>query len=187
MKYNVIYADVPWSYSDKACAGKRGVEFKYPCMNISEIKDLHVNNIANENCALFLWCTWPQMPQGLDVIKAWGFKYKTIGFVWVKRNKRTKSLFWGMGHYSRANTEFCLLGIKGRMKRMSAGVHSVIDTSIEKHSQKPAIVRDKIVELFGDIPRIELFAREVLKGWDAIGVDITHNDIRTDLNTIIEG
>lgn len=171
-KYSVIYADPPWTYKDKAHAGRRGVEYKYPCMSIEDIKSLPVNLISANNAALFLWCTAPQLPVGFEVVKAWGFEYKTVAFTWVKRNKKSSSYFWGMGNYTRSNAEFCLLGIKGKMKRLSARVHSIIDTPIEEHSHKPDNVRHKIVELFGDIPRIELFAREYTPGWDAWGNEI---------------
>jgi len=175
-KYEIIYADPPWTYRDKACAGKRGVGFKYSTMSIEDIKALPIKHISADNCALFLWCTAPQLPIGFEVISAWGFTFCTVAFTWVKRNKKSPSWFWGMGNYSRSNAEFCLLGIKGRMKRISASVHSVVDTHIEGHSKKPAVVRDKIVELFSDIPRIELFAREKVAGWSVWGDEVV-NDI----------
>ncbi len=176
-KYNIILADPPWSYRDKAHVGKRGAEYKYSCMTMEEIKSLPVSHISADNAALFLWCTGPQLPVGLEVLSAWGFKFKNVAFTWVKRNKKSPSWFWGMGHYTRSNAEFCLLGIKGRMKRISASVHSVIDTPIEGHSKKPSVVRDKIVELFGDVSRIELFARQNTTGWDATGLDYDKNYI----------
>jgi N6-adenosine-specific RNA methylase IME4 len=119
-----------------------------------------------------MWVTFPLLKDSFDVIESWGFTYKTVGFTWVKKNKKTDSWFWGMGHWTRANAELCLIATKGIIKRQSASVHQVIDTPIERHSKKPDIVRDKIVELVGDLTRIELFARETAVGWDSWGNEI---------------
>jgi N6-adenosine-specific RNA methylase IME4 len=114
----------------------------------------------------------PMLPSAFKVIEAWGFTYKTVGFTWVKRNRYKDSWFWGMGNWTRANAEVCLLAIRGKPKRVSASVHSVVDSAIRSHSQKPYEVREKIVELMGDLPRIELFARDVGLGWDAWGLEV---------------
>jgi len=171
-KYRIIYADPPWSYRDKAKSGDRGVEFKYPTMPLQEIKDLPIRDIADENCALFLWATAPQMDKVIEVMEEWGFKYKTIAFTWIKTNKVSGTPFWGMGNWTRANAEFCLLGTRGKPKRVSASVHSVIMSPIEKHSKKPDETRDRIVQLMGPLPRIELFARARVDGWDAWGNEV---------------
>ena len=115
----------------------------------------------------------PKLDEVFALISAWGFEYKTCAFTWVKRNKIAPTWFWGMGRWTRANAELCLLATKGSPKRVSAGVHSIIDTPIGKHSAKPAIVRDRIVELCGDLPRIELFARDRVSGWDAWGNEVS--------------
>ena len=107
--------------------------------------------------------------EALEVIEAWGFTYKTVAFNWVKQNKTGAGLFWGLGNWTRSNSEICLLAVKGKPKRMSASVHSVILSPVQQHSRKPAETRDRIVELMGDLPRIELFAREAAPGWDAWG------------------
>lgn len=178
-KYNIIYADPPWSYKDKCKSGKRGAGFKYDTLSLNDLKKLKVNEIADKNCFLFLWTTFPMMQESLDLINSWGFIYKTVGFVWVKKNKKKNSLFWGMGAVgTRANAEACLMAVKGKPKRISAGVHSIIEAPIEQHSKKPDIVRDKIVELCGDLPKIELFARKTVDGWNALGYDIDESDIR---------
>ena len=114
----------------------------------------------------------PKLNDVMEVIDYWGFKYKTVGFTWVKKNKKQDSWFWGMGNWTRANAEICLLATKGNPKRVNAGVHSVIDTPVEEHSKKPDIVRDRIVTLCGDLPRIELFARQTACGWDSWGDEI---------------
>jgi len=171
-KYQIIYADPPWCYNDKCNAGKRGACHKYDVMDINDIKNLPIPTITDDNCILFMWVTMPQLNICFDLIEAWGFIYKTCAFTWVKKNKIKPSWFWGMGNWTRANAELCLLATKGKPKRVSASVHSVIDTPIEGHSKKPDIVKDKIVELCGDIPRIELFARQKSIGWDVWGNEI---------------
>jgi len=108
----------------------------------------------------------------MDVINAWGFEYKTCAFTCVKKNKNKDSMFWGMGRWTRANAELCLLATKGKPKRISAAVSSVVMTPIEQHSKKPDIVKDKIIQLVGDLPRIELFARQKTDGWDVWGDEI---------------
>ena len=171
-KYQIIYADPPWSYRDKASAGNRGASFKYDVQDHKWICGLPVENISDDNCVLFLWITMPQLPNVFEVIKEWGFDYKTCAFTWVKRNKLQPSWFWGMGNWTRANSELCLLATKGKPKRVSAAVHSVIDTPVERHSKKPDVVKDRIVQLCGDLPRIELFARQKTIGWDSWGNEV---------------
>ena len=115
--------------------------------------------------------------------------YKTIAFVWVKKNKKADSLFWGMGYWTRSNVEFCILATRGRPKRVSAGVHQVIMTPIEEHSKKPQEARNRIEMLMGDVPRIELFARQKSEGWDVWGNEV-ENDIEmkgSDVNGICAG
>lgn len=93
--------------------------------------------------------------------------------MWVKKNKKSDSNFWGCGYYTRSNVEICLLAIKGKiLERKSHSVHQIIESKVEEHSKKPDIVRDKIIELFGDLPRIELFARQTAEGWDCWGDEV---------------
>jgi N6-adenosine-specific RNA methylase IME4 len=172
-KYNIIYADPAWSFKTYSNKGKgRSPDKHYSVMSLQDIKDLPVQDIADDNCILFLWVTFPLLKEGFEVIDAWGFIYKTVAFNWVKKNKKTDSWFWGLGYWTRSNAELCLLATKGTIKRQSASIHQIIDTPIEKHSKKPDIVRNKIVELVGDLPRIELFARETADGWDSWGNEI---------------
>ncbi len=171
-KYQIIYADPPWNYKDKAKAGNRGAGCKYNTQSTDYIKNLPVSQIADKDCALFMWVTMPKLNECWDVIQGWGFTYKTVAFTWVKRNKVADSYFWGMGSWTRANAELCLLATKGRPKRVDAGVHSIIDTPIERHSKKPDETRTRIVKLLGDLPRIELFAREHTEGWSAWGDEL---------------
>lgn len=173
-KYQIIYADPPWQYKRKA--GQGIASDHYPTMSLQEICNLPVGNLADKNCALFLWVTFPQLREGLSVIQAWGFQYKTVAFVWVKQNKKADTLFLGLGHWTRSNAEICLLATRGTIRRKSAYVRHIILSHIEKHSKKPDEARDRIVELIGDVPRIELFARQTTPGWDVWG-----NEIQSDI------
>ena len=171
-KYNVIYVDPPWGYQNKAT--RAAADKHYGTMTIDELKQMPVGHggrgcLAADDCALFLWATFPMLREALDLIEAWGFKYKTIAFNWVKQNKSGAGLFWGLGNWTRSNSEICLLAIKGKPKRVSAAVHSVVMTPVQRHSQKPDEVRERIVKLVGDVPRIELFARQSAPGWDCWG------------------
>jgi len=178
-KYNIIYADPPWRYNDRKCNGA--------CentMKIEEICNLPIKDIAADNCVLFLWTTYPMLQEAIQVINAWGFKYKTIGFQWIKLNKNVenvlflqeRNLFFGLGRWTRGNTEPCLIAVKGKPKRIKNNVSQIILEPISKHSKKPDIVRKKIVELIGDLPRIELFARNTSPGWDVWG-----NEVKCDI------
>lgn len=193
-KYNIIYCDPPWTFQTYSEKGKekKSPELHYDCMSIDDIYSLPISNIAADNCVLFLWVTSPMLQQGLETMKKWGFTYKTIGFNWFKKNKIADSWFWGLGYWTRQNTELCLLGTKGKPSRVSRAISQVIDfdnsfdmfdteeieTKIEGHSKKPDMVRNRIVELCGDLPRIELFARQTYEGWDVMGYEIDGKDIR---------
>lgn len=169
-KFTVIYADPPWRYEQKNVHGS--AEHHYPTMSIEEICSLPVKNLAAKDCALFLWVTFPQLPEAFKVIEAWGFSYRSVAFVWVKRNKRSYSWFYGLGYWTRGNAEICLLAVKGHPKRKSASVHQLIVSPIEQHSKKPDEARKKIVELMGNVPRLELFAREAKPGWAVWGNEV---------------
>ena len=171
-KYQIIYADPPWSYEDKALAGERGAICKYPVMNAKDLALLPINNLASINSALFLWVTMPKLNEVFDLIQAWGFTYKTVAFTWIKTNKNSMGYFIGMGRWTRANAELCLLATKGKPIRMDASVPQLVVSDVMDHSHKPAIVRGKIVQLMGDLPRIELFARRRVEGWDCWGNEV---------------
>ena len=141
-------------------------------MYTADICKLPVNDIAADNSILFMWATFSKLPDALEVIKAWGFQYKTVGFVWVKENKKSPGLFMGMGMWTRSNAEICLVAVKGRPQRIDYGVHQVIISPIEYHSKKPDEVRERIIQLMGDLPRLELFARQVPPGWAVWGNEV---------------
>lgn len=184
-KYQIIYADPPWQYRNMGNI-QATANSHYNTMSQKDIESLPVSQIADDNSILFLWATFPKLQEALDTIKAWGFEYKTSGFTWIKKNKNGGN-FFGVGWYTKSNAEVCLIGARGRSPKNSNSVSSIIESVREGHSKKPAIVRDKIVEFCGDLPRIELFARESVEGWDVLGNGIDGVDIRESLNVIIEG
>lgn len=171
MKYSIIYADPPWDHVSWK-NGSRRPSLHYPVMSLDAIKKIPIPEISSPDCWLFLWATYPHLPEALEVISAWGFIYKTVAFTWVKRNKKKPSWFWGCGSYTRANAEICLLAKKGKIRRLSASVHSIIDSPISEHSRKPEEAKKRILELCGDLPRIELFARRRSKGWSVFGNEV---------------
>jgi len=174
-KYQIILADPPWKYRlQGSMTSARGMaDLHYKTLTLEKLKKINIP--LDNNCILFLWVVFPELQQGLDLIRAWGFEYKTIAFTWIKENKNG-SLFWGMGYYTRANAEVCLLGIKGKLKPKSHAVHSVVFAQRQEHSKKPLEIKRRIVDLMGDLPRIELFAREKTEGWDVWG-----NEVESDI------
>lgn len=178
MKYNIIYADPPWSYSiSDSIAGGRGQNTKYRCMRPVDLYSIPVNTLADKDCVLFIWATYPLLSEALYTIKEWGFYYKTNAFTWIKLNTKSKTPFFGMGQWTRRNTELCLLATIGKPKAINHSISELIQSPIEEHSKKPEIVKEKIINLCGDLPRIELFAREKTEGWDSWG-----NEIESDIN-----
>lgn len=167
-KYDIIYADPPWSYRNMGNI-QATANSHYKTMTLEDLKKLPVNELARENSILFMWATFPKIDEALDLIKAWGFEYKTVGFTWVKKNKRGGGNFFGVGWYTKSNAEVCLIGVKGKAPKISNSVSSIIESIREEHSKKPDIVREKIIEFSGNIPRIELFARQQVGGWDCWG------------------
>lgn len=185
MKYNIILADPAWTYSDKCHSGQRGAGYKYNTMSLADIKALDVLSLAAPDAILALWWVPPQPAEALEVVKAWGFTLKTMmGFAWHKTTKHGKDHF-GMGNYSRANVECCLFAVRGKPKRVCASVRSLIVAPVGKHSAKPPEARERLVQLMGDVPRIELFARETVPGWDAMGFDVDGQDMRQALGNVM--
>lgn len=174
-KFNIILADPPWNgLGWNNGSGQKCPANHYEVQDIEWIKSLPVKEISHDNSVLFLWATFPNLPNALDTIKAWGFKYATCAFTWVKKNKKSDSFFMGCGNYTRANAELCLLGTRGKTQKMvqSRSVRQICDARIMQHSRKPPEIRDRIVELFGDLPRIELFARERVEKWSCWGNEV---------------
>ena len=141
-------------------------------MKIKDICDLPVKNLCSDNCVMFLWTTYPMLQEAFKLIESWGFKYKTIGFQWIKQNKSGNGYFFGLGRWTRGNSECCLIATKGKPKRINNSVSQLIVSPIQSHSKKPDETREKIVEVMGDLSRIELFARQSTKGWDVWGNEV---------------
>lgn len=174
-KYDMIYADPPWQYKvwSRDTGLGRSADRHYQTMTKEDIESLPILSISKKNAVLFLWVTFPCLEQGLELIKKWGFTYKTCGFSWEKLNKNCETDFVGMGYYTRANVELCLLATRGTpLKRLNKAVRQLIRSPIEEHSKKPNEVRERILRLFGDLPRIELFARQQVDGWDCWGNEV---------------
>lgn len=182
--YRVIYADPPWQYNDRKVGdGWRGTPYK--AMPLAELATLPVRRIAAPDCALFLWATGPLIREALATATGWGFEFKTFAFEWVKLNRKNGLPFFGLGRWTRGNLEHCLLCTRGKPRRLETAKaipQLVLQAPIGEHSAKPDIIADKIVELMGDVPRIELFARKERDGWDTTGLECDGFDIRDLLN-----
>ena len=181
-RYNIIYADPPWNphgINKKQYVTTRDSPNNpsfdhlnhYPCMTFDEIAKLNVNRIADDNCILFIWVTDVSLPYVFDIINVWGFSFVTVGFTWIKKTATGKD-FFGMGQWTRKNPEMCLIAKKGTLKRRSASVRQLQYSPVEKHSKKPDVFRKLIVELCGDLPRLELFCRHPADGWDVWGNEV---------------
>ncbi len=170
-QYGVIYADPPWKFK----AGTKGRPQHYKRMTLEEIKAMPVRGLAEPHCWLFIWTTGPHLQQVFDVLKAWGFRYSGLGFVWIKLNKNATTLFFtdrdlfkGQGYTTRKNAEFCLLAKRGRPKRIHKDALEVCVSPRREHSRKPDEFLSRI-ERFAQGPYLELFARSQREGWTSWG------------------
>lgn len=184
VKFKIIYADPPWQYEQKSLSGAAAKH--YATLTDDELYQLPIQDIADEDCILILWVTYPKLKEALELMHRWGFAYKTIGFVWLKQNKKSLSWFFGMGFWTRGNTEICLLATKGKPKRISAKVSQLVVSPMERHSKKPDEVRQRIEQLLGEVTRVELFARQRYDGWECLGNEIDGLDIREALQRLKE-
>mgnify|MGYP001595513195 CR=1 FL=1 len=180
--YKTIYADPPWPYWDKRTHASTGAVLSaYQTMELEEIKRLPVDTIAEKDATLLLWATMPKLPEALEVIKAWGFTYKTCAFVWVKLNPRGIGIYSGLGHWTNGNVELVLLANKGHPLRLRRDIKQVViepesmpEIAVsprQRHSEKPGIVRKRIEQLF-ESPYVELFARIITPNWDSWGNEV---------------
>lgn len=168
-KYQIIYADPPWSYGKMM---NSSVTDHYSVMDFKDVAKLPVKNISDKNCVLFMWVTLPKLNQFMSVVEGWGFEYKTTAFVWVKENRKSTTDFMGLGRWTRANPEIMILATNGKISRLRSDIRQLQRFKIQKHSQKPNEFRNLITDLVGDLPRIELFARERTEGWDVWGNEV---------------
>lgn len=184
-KYDLIYADPPWQYKvwSKKGAG-RSAESHYKTQSLDFLKGMNIGALCKPDCALFMWATFPCLKQALELGRAWGFTYKTVAFTWVKTNRNNINIFVGMGYYTRANAEIVLLFTKGKsLTRTAKDVPQVLIAPRGRHSEKPDEIRKRIVRLFGDVNRVELFARQnssvpdedTFKAWDVFGNEIDNS------------
>lgn len=174
-KFNVIYADPPWQFDSKAYqdGGRKMLkleEEQYNTMTIDELKQLPVREIADRDCACFMWVTDSHLKEGIEVLESWGFKYKTIAFNWIKKTNKGNT-YINFAPWTLKSWEVCLLGIKGSMTKYKQvnNIRGLIEAERTKHSRKPDEARTRIEQLFGNVPKIELFAREYHQGWYAWG------------------
>ena len=178
-KYKIIYADPPWDYSGrKLNTATNGKELNdhYPTMSISEICKLPIKKLADKNCLLFMWVTYPHLEKSFEVIEAWGFKYSTVAFEWLKMTTTGKNVCF-MGSWTcGGGIELCLLAHKGSVPRIAKNIRKMIIAQRREHSRKPGEAKERIVQLVGDLQRIELFAREKTEGWDVWG-----NEVESDI------
>lgn len=181
-KYNIVYADPAWSFSSRQLQKYNGKRFRsldveYESHPIEDFSRLNVSDKTARDCALFMWTTDAHLEDALKLIKSWGFKYKTIAFIWQKKTKNKKQIAT-LGAWTMKNCELCLLATKGTMLKYkkSNSIYQLQEAIREGHSKKPRLFADLIVRLFGELPRIELFARDKKEGWDAWG-----NEIKSDI------
>jgi N6-adenosine-specific RNA methylase IME4 len=176
-KYSVIYADPPWAFETFSVNGHgRSAEAHYDCMSMENIKRLPVSEIAEKDAILLLWARDPMIPHALELIKDWGFEFKTVGFYWAKLNKSAPSFciseddfFTGLGFWTRGNVEQCLLATRGKPARKSKAVRKLVISPRREHSRKPDEVYGRI-ETLVDGPYLELFSRTDRPGWDSWGI-----------------
>jgi N6-adenosine-specific RNA methylase IME4 len=169
-RYGLIYADPPWTFATYSRKGKgRSAEAHYDCMTLDDVKAVPVSDWAAQDAILLMWATDPLLDKAMDVIRAWGFTYKTVGFYWVKQNASSAGFFTGMGFWTRANPEPCLLATRGRPKRKSADVRKLVVAPRREHSRKPDEIYGHIERLAGG-PYLEMFARSSRPNWDAWGM-----------------
>ena len=172
-KYKVIYADPPWYFKSRSKKGEgRNATKHYNCMEWFDIFNLPVHHLRHpEGTVLFLWVTDPFLSKAMYLIERWGFEYKTVAFTWAKTNKKSPGFFKGLGYWTRANPEMCLLATRGKPKRIDKNVDQLIISKLREHSRKPDEIYTRIEKLVKG-PYIELFARTQRKGWDAWGNEV---------------
>lgn len=172
--YSVILADPPWPFRvwEKGTGSGRSAASHYPTMDLDQICALPIADLAADNCALFLWSVWPSIFDARRVIEAWGFTYRTLGWEWLKLNKSSKGIHFGMGYYTRASVEPCLLAVKGSMSVDVRNMRNVIMAPVSEHSSKPDEQYSRIQTLYPGETYLELFARQAQPGWDFWGNNV---------------
>ncbi len=174
--YGVIYADPPWQFKLRSEVNlTKSPQGQYPCMSLEDIKALPVHTLTAPDCVLVLWATAPMLPHALEVVQGWGFTFKTAG-AWAKRAAAgSEKWAFGTGYIYRSVCEFWLLGTKGKPVSNSRSIRNLIDAPRREHSRKPDQMRVMIQQQFRG-PYVELFAREIVEGWDAWGNELGPSD-----------
>jgi site-specific DNA-methyltransferase (adenine-specific) len=176
-KYKVIYADPAWEFKNSVYQDNgrkdRLLNEQYPSMTKNELQQLSVKNIADKDCALFLWVTDSHLKEGIELMESWGFTYRTIVFIWKKITNKGNT-YANVGAWTMKNCEICILGVKGNMLqyKKANNIFQLIEAERTKHSKKPVEVIERIEMLFGDLSKIELFCRYPRKGWDVWGNEV---------------
>jgi len=178
MRFSIIYADPPWEYDNDLSGRVMNGAITYPTMSTNTIAKIPVRDIRADDSVLFMWATMPKLEDAFKVIHGWGFQYITCAFVWIKQNKSGEGIFSGMGYWTNQNAELVLLGKHGKPQRIANNIKQVVMAPVGRHSAKPPEVRERIVQLMGDLPRVELFARDLTPGWTCLGNEVDGNDIR---------
>ena len=175
-KYKIIYADPPWHYGSKSAVNNStGSDHKplsehYNTMSLSDMKQLPIKDMTDKDAACFMWVTDSHLEEAIEIFKAWGFKYKTVAFNWIKTTSKG-NYCKNVAPWTMKSSEICLLGTKGAMTQYKQvnNIEALVFAERTKHSKKPEEVRSRIDQLFGDIPRLEMFARNASEGWDVFG------------------
>jgi len=173
-KYQIIYADPPWniSYFKETKQGFNNYNLPYPTMTDEDIIDLPVKDLTDINTILFLWCIDSRIPILNKLMESWGFVFKTVGFVWNKSRKDYMGINATIGKYTRKSCEFVYIGSKGKCLAKNHTQNQYIFQPKGEHSKKPDCVRELIIGMCGKLPRIELFARQKVEGWDCWGNEV---------------
>lgn len=179
-KYQIIYADPPWAFTDYVKEKKGGLvrpPLPYPVLKDEEIMRLPIQDLVAEDAILFLWCVDSRIGILSDLMRSWGFKYKTVGFVWNKVAKTTPGVNATYSAYTRKSCEFLYIGTKGKGLVKHHGFNQYFPKPKTRHSEKPYEFREMIVGMCGNLPRVELFARQKTPGWDVWG-----NEVESDID-----
>lgn len=186
-KYNALLIDPPWNYEYNQHGNISRGACPYEQMTLEELEKLPINDISDKNCLLFLWTTAPKLKEAIFLMEKWNFRYVTIAFTWIKLNKNNDKIRSGLGYWTNTSTELVLLGKKGKIERINKNIKQAVETiedtlynSIGKHSEKPSEIKYRIDKLIGNIPKLEIFARNFVgEEWDYIGNDINGVDAVT--------
>jgi N6-adenosine-specific RNA methylase IME4 len=175
-KYKIIYADPPWHYGSKSAVNNsvgnaiKPLSEHYPTMKLKDLVNMKVDSMLDDDAACFMWVTDSHLDEAIQILKAWGFTYKTIAFNWIKTTVKG-NYCKNVAPWTIKSSEVCLLGTRGKMTKYKKvnNIESLVIAPRTKHSKKPDEVRKRIELLFGDLPRLEMFARNSSEGWDVFG------------------